>query len=405
MQFAWFIAKRYFRARKRSQFLSFITTFTIVGIALGTSALIITLSILGGFEREIKEKVVGFTSHITVEGFQGKALADYQRSSERIKREIPNIKAVAPFVAREGMIRSHAGVDGIFLKGVMPSTDISLARSLIVEGRYLRDSSPTPEIVIGRKLANRLAVRPGDKLVIFGLPRSSGEASLQPRAMQGTLVGIYESGMSEYDEVYGYTTIQDAQRLFQTGDVATGLDILVNDLEQVDQTALDVQNLLGYPHYARTVFQNYHNLFSWVELQKKLSPIVLSLIVIVATVNVIGTILMFVLDKSAAIGVLKTLGVSRRGIRRIFVLQGMTIAASGIILGNLLALVLCWLEMRFHLIALPSDIYYMSSVPIELHAVNFFMVSAQAAILCLLTTLLPAYAASRLDPVELLRFS
>jgi lipoprotein-releasing system permease protein len=290
------------------------------------------------------------------------------------------------------------------LKGIDPTIDISMTKNLILKGRYLNSLAGTiPELVMGKKLANKLSVDIGDKVVIFGLPRGSSD-QLQPRAMQGVVVGIYESGMAEYDDIYVYTNIENAQNLFQLGIAATGYDILVNDLTKVDETAREVQKELGYPHYARTVFQSYHNLFSWVELQKKMSPIMLSLIIIVATVNIIGTILMFVLEKTSAVGVLKSLGASPKSIGRIFLLQGMTIASSGIILGNILAFLIAWIQFRFRIMSLPSDIYYMTSVPIELRLQNFLLVTLAAYVLCLLTTILPARAASRLNTVDILRF-
>jgi lipoprotein-releasing system permease protein len=404
LKFEWFIAKRYFKARRRSEFLSFISTFTIIGIALGTTALILTLSILDGFELEIKEKVIGFTSHIQVEGYQNKSFPNYRESLQKVKSTIPNVKSIVPYFAREGMIRSHEEVDGILLKGIDPTIDISMTKNLILKGRYLNSTAGNiPELVMGKKLANKLSVDIGDKVVIFGLPRGSTD-QLQPRAMQGVVVGIYESGMAEYDDIYVYTNIENAQNLFQLGAAATGYDILVNDLTKVDETARDVQKELGYPHYARTVFQSYHNLFSWVELQKKMSPIMLSLIIIVATVNIIGTILMFVLEKTSAVGVLKSLGASPKSIGRIFLLQGMTIASSGIILGNILAFLIAWIQFKFRVMSLPSDIYYMTSVPIELRLQNFLLVTLAAYVLCLLTTILPARAASRLNTVDILRF-
>jgi len=371
---------------------------------LGTAALIITLSILDGFEREIKEKVVGFTSHIQVQGFQNLPLPDYHRAIDRVMKEISAVKAMSPYVAKEGMIRAGDAVDGIFLKGIDPAMDVSAPRHYLVEGTFLSEKQQgINQIVIGKKLANRLNVTIGDKLVVFGLPQGRTQ-STQPRAMQFRLVGIYESGMAEYDDIYAYTHLSNAQKLFQLGDDILGYDILVNDIMQVDDVAKQVQELLGYPHYARTVFQLYRNLFSWVELQKKLSPLLLSLIIIVATVNIIGTLLMFVLEKTEAIGILKSLGASPRFIQNIFLLQGLTIGLIGIILGNGLALLFCWLQQQFNLISIPADIYYMSTVPIVLRVENFILVTVAAFALCLLTSILPSRAAAKLDPVTALKF-
>ncbi|MBI1804783.1 MAG: ABC transporter permease [Ignavibacteriae bacterium] len=392
------------QSHRRDRFLSFITGFAILGVTLGTAALIITLSILDGFEQEIKEKVIGFTSHIEVVGFQNIPLAHYRQSLERVRDNVPGVKSIAPYAAKEGMIRSRDAVDGVFLKGIDPSLDVSTARTHLIEGKFLSSASErTSQIIIGRKLANRLNVGVGDKLVVFALPAGQGEA-LQPRAMQFLLVGIYESGMAEFDDVYAYTRLEDAQKLFQLGDNVTGYEVLVNDINEIDLIAGQVQETLHYPHYTQTVFQLYRNLFSWAELQKKLSPILLSLIIVVATINSIGTLLMFVLEKIRAIAVLKALGATQRLIRSIFILQGLVIATFGVILGNLLAFGFCWVQMKFQLISLPSDIYYMSTVPISLKPANFVLVTAAAMLLCLLTTLLPSRAAAKLDPVTAFRF-
>ena len=400
MSVSWFIAKRYLKAHRRKGFLSFITIIAILGVMLGTAALIITLSVLDGFEHEIKSKVVEFTSHIEVQGYQNLPLRDYRQSIEKIKKEIPGITMIAPFAAREGMIRSRETVDGVFLKGIDTHDNILFSRNHIVAGTFIDSAS---QIVIGKKLAVRLNVQIGDKLVVFALPRGTMQG-FQPKAMQFRLVGIYESGMAEFDDIYAYTNLSDAQRLFQLDNAVTGYDVMVSDLNHVDDIAESIQDTLGYPHYARTVFQTYRNLFSWVELQKKLSPLLLSLIILVATVNIIGTMLMFVLEKAKAIAILKSLGAGPKLIRKIFAMEGLIIGVIGILLGNILAYVLCWVQMTFNVLSLPSDIYYMSSVPILLQVQNFIGVTIVAFVLCFFATLIPARAAARLHPITIFRF-
>jgi lipoprotein-releasing system permease protein len=398
----WFIAKRYLESHRRNGFLSFITSIAIIGVMLGTAALIITLTVLDGFEREIKEKVIAFTSHIEVRGYQNIPLTNYKESIQNVKRQIAGVKDIAPFAAREGMIRSSESIDGIYLKGIDPSSQVLTSHQHIISGRYIDAAKrDKPQIVIGRKLANRLNVNVGDKLVVFALPQSKG---LQPRAKQFEVVGIYESGMAEFDDLNAYTNMADAQQLFQMGENISGYDITVHDITKVDEVAAQVQSFLGYPHYARTVFQLYRNLFSWVELQKKMSPILLSLIIMVATVNIIGTLLMFVLEKTHAIGILKSLGAGPKMITRIFRLQGLIISIVGVSLGNLLAYILCLIQLKFKILSLPSDIYYMDTVPMMLRWENFVFVSFVALLLCMLTTILPSRSASKLDPVTALRF-
>jgi lipoprotein-releasing system permease protein len=399
----WFIAKRYLQAQRKAGFLSFITLIAIIGVMMGTSALIITASILDGFEREIKEKVIDFSAHIQVEGTHNQLLKEYPLSIQRVQASVAGIKLMMPYVSKEGMVRSRDAVDGILLKGVDPSSEFLTPRHYLIRGSFLpAEKGSVHSIVIGKKLADKLNVDIGSNIAVFGLPR--GGAMSQPRVKQFTITGIYESGMAEYDDIYAYTHLADAQDLFQTGDGITGYDILVTDIGQVDETARAVEDLLGYPHHARTVFQLYRNLFSWVDLQKQLSPLLLSLIIIVAVVNIIGTLLMFVLEKTKAIGILKSLGAGTTLIQRVFILQGLAIATIGIALGNILAFILCWIQLTFRLISLPSEIYYMNTVPVTLHPLNFIVVTMVTFFLCMLTTIIPSRSAAQLDPVTSMRF-
>jgi lipoprotein-releasing system permease protein len=405
MGYPTFIARRYLRSRRNAGFFSFIAAIAVLGVALGTAALIIALTVLGGFEREITEKVVGFTSHVQVLAFQNQPLRHADRNMATMTDSIPAIRSVSPFVFREALIRSREGVDGVLLKGIDPQNDNSTTRRYIVAGSYdlEREQGGTPRLVLGRKLAVRLGLGLGDRATIFGIDgfTDNGKA----RVMQFTVTGIYESGMAEYDDVYAYTDLADAQSLFQMGDAVSGYDLLLSTVDSAASVADRVQDLLGYPHYGRTVFQTYRNLFSWIELQKKPVPIILGLIIIVATVNIIGTLLMMVLDKTREIGVLRSLGATRWGIMRIFLRQGLTIALVGTLLGNLIAFALCEAQLQLRFFSLPSDIYFMSTVPILLLPGNFLLVSAVTIALCLLSSLVPARLAARLQPVTAIRFS
>lgn len=405
MAYPSFIARRYLRSRRNAGFFSFIAAIAILGVALGSAALIIALTVLGGFEREITEKVVGFTSHVQVLAFQNQPLHHSDRSMAMMTDSLPVIRSVSPFVFREALIRSREGVDGVLLKGIDPAEDNSTTRRYIVAGLYdlERERGGTPKLVVGRKLAVKLGLGVGDRATIFGIAGFPDDG--RARVMQFIVSGIYESGMSEYDDVYAFTDLPDAQSLFQMGDAVYGYDLLLSSVDSAASVADRVQDLLGYPHYGRTVFQTYRNLFSWIELQKKPIPIILGLIIIVATVNIIGTLLMMVLDKTREIGVLRSLGATRWGIMRIFLRQGLTIALVGTFLGNALAFALCYAQMQFRFFALPSDIYFMTSVPILLRPGQFLLVSAVTIALCLLSSLVPARLAARLRPVTAIRFS
>ncbi len=402
MSFRYFITRRYLTYTRKSGFLSFITSFSIVGISLGTAALIIALSILAGFEKEIKEKVFSFMTHIQIEGYQNQPLKNYKNTIELVQKNVNGIKKIAPYVSKEAMIRAGDYVDGVFLKGIDVNLDATAIRKYMKEGKYLSENPYKAEIVIGKKLAYKLNVNIGDKVIIFGLPYE--QKKYQPKFTVLQVTGIFESGMAEYDDIYAITNLYQAQKLFNLEDAVTGYDVIVDSVQNINLIAKNLQNILDYPHFVRTAPQLYHNLFAWVELQKKPAPIFLGLIIIVAVVNIIGTLLMMVIEKMHDIGVLKSLGASSRDIKAIFVAQGLTIAIIGTILGNLIAFILCEAQIRFQFFSLPSDIYFMSTVPILLKYENFILVSLLVVILAFISSLIPSRAAAKLDTVNILRF-
>ncbi len=402
MRVEWFIAKRFLQSRQKGGALSFITIFSILGISLGTAALIIALSILAGFEKEIKDKVIAFVTHIQVQGFQGKPLPSSIETLKRLNNEFPEIESASPFVAREGMVRSKNSVEGIFIKGIdTQQKHVSLTKYL-VEGNQLQTTESSAQLIIGKKLARKLNINISDKVIVFGIS-NTGE-QWQPKVKEFTVRGMYESGMAEYDDIYAFTDISSAQQLFNMKNEISGYEISVNDISSVGAVARTLSESLGYPYYVRTMFQTYRNLFSWIELQKKLSPILLVLIIIVATVNILGMLLMFVLEKVKAIGILSTMGATRKHLRRIFFYQGILISLIGISVGNILGLIICLLQQEFQILSLPSDIYFMTSVPIQLQPENFFLVSTVAFLLAIATTFLPSRAASKIDIISAIRF-
>ncbi len=403
MSYNWYIAKRFIKSNRKSGFISFITGFSILGVTLGTAALIITLSILAGFEKEIKDKVFGFMTHIQVQGFQEQPLTDYDQNINLLKSNIKSIKGISPYIAKEGMIRAGENVDGVLLKGIDVENDLLTLKKYIVSGSYLSLIKDTSEILIGKKLALKLDVNINDKVVVLGLTVTGN--GLQPKAQAFRVVGIFESGMSEYDDLFAYTHLKNTQKLFSLESSVLGYDVVLDSLGKAKEVAKEIQDLLEYPHYARTAEQLYRNLFAWIELQKKPAPILLGLIIIVAVVNIIGTLLMIVLERMNDIGILKSLGMSNRSVQLVFLYQGLFISIVGIGLGNLLAYSLCIAQLKLHFFSLPSDIYYMTTVPILLQWENFVVVSLVITVLCLLTSLIPARAASKLDVITSLRFS
>ncbi|MGE5315066.1 MAG: ABC transporter permease [Acidobacteriota bacterium] len=408
MSYASYIARRYLqfqRNPRNKNFISIVTLIAVAGIMLGVGALIITLTILNGFEKEIKEKVIGFTTHIQVTGFQNQTLSNYAEARRKVLRSVPNVQGISPFAAKEGMVRLGSNIEGIMVKGLDPSSDVSSARKYVVAGTFDLTSADTSiaSCVIGKKLASRLQAKLGDTLIVFGL-RGSYNAMQPPRIMPFVVKGMYESGMAEYDDLYFFVSMKAAQDLFLFGDAASGFDVMLHDVTQADETAKEIMELLGYPYYARTLFQLYRNLFTWIELQKEPIPIVLGLIIIVAVVNIIGTLLMVVLEKKHQIGILLSMGASKPGIKKIFLYEGIAIGMVGTLLGNMFGYGVCWLQYHFQFFSLPSSIYFMTTVPILFRWQDSVIVSAIAVVLTVLASWIPAMLASRLDPIQSIRF-
>lgn len=400
-----FIALRYLRSQHHRGFISFITGIAIIGVALGVASLIITLSVLNGFERTIKENVVTFTAHMQLFAFQNQLLPRPDQTVQEVKLRHPEVMEMAPFLSREGMVRSEATMDGVFIKGVDPSNDVSAAKTRLVEGEYRLESreKEIEGIIIGRRLAQKLEVRPGGRILLLSLGGSSVSLS-QTRVMQFEVRGIYETGMGEFDESYVYIHLKNAQRLFGVGSLVSGFDILLSDVTKAGVLAAEIPEELGYPYFARTTDQMNRNLYTWIELQKKPIPIIIGLIIIVATVNIIGTLLMMVMEKAKEIGILQAMGSGKRQLMNVFLLQGMVIGMAGTILGNILAYGLCWIELRYKFFSLPSGIYYMTHVPIDLSVEVFVLVSLLALMMCFLSALIPSRVAAQQDPIRLIRF-
>jgi lipoprotein-releasing system permease protein len=407
MSFPLYISKRLISSKKDSKFISFISGISIAGIALGVATLIIALSILNGFERTITNKIVDFDSHIQISAYSG-TLGNYKSVLPLIKKNLePYAETVNPFVSEIAIISSKTIKDGISIKGIRPEDTWKGVREDIIQGKLeLTDDPDLPSIIIGKKLADKLMVKIGDKLTVFALNKNKiPSAENMPNIQKFVIAGIFESGMAAYDDLIAYVNLNTAQRLFNINDKISGYDIRVNDITKIDSLTNFLVSYLNYPYAVRSIYQIHRNIFTWISLQKKPIPIVLGLIIIVAVFNIVGTLLMIVLEKTNAVGILKSLGANRKQIISIFVYQGCYLAIVGILIGNVIAFLLTELQLRFKLISIPSSVYFMSSVPIFISAQNFLIVSVITFALCIIASLMPSYIASKIQPVSTLRFN
>jgi lipoprotein-releasing system permease protein len=399
-----FISKRFLFSNQDSRFISFITYISIIGVILGVASLVIAVSVLNGFEKEIQDKVSGLVSHIQVTSYKPEGIENYNKSITDIKALIHGISGISPYIQREAVIRYKGTVEGIVLKGINQNTDISSARNKIITGTFdLNKTDSLSKVIIGDKLAKNLNIKAGDNVFIFGL--NGIPSPLNPPKIKKFIVsGTYETGLRDYDDIIIYTDLNSAQDIFSMGSYTSGIEIKLIDASKAEEAAMIIRKELGYPYNAKSMFKLFKGLFTWVELQKAPTPIILGLIIIVATFNIVGALLMLVLEKTSSIGVLKSLGASKLMILKVFLLDGLIISIIGIIFGNIIGIGICILEQKYQFFSLP-EIYYMKNVPILLEYNKVLFISVVTFLLSIAATLFPAFFASRIDPVKSIKFS
>ena len=395
------------------RFVRFITYVAIGGVAVGVAALLLALSIVRGFSQEIEAKIVGFGAHVQIESFQDAPLSDAGRMYQDLSQR-ETVARVAPVVTEFALLRRSAvEIDGVALWGtdVLPPY---LAEHLTGgTASFEPDAASRNGLVIGAALARLLDVDIGDRVTVFSMRKTNGDGArplstlgVRPRVKQFHVGGIYETALADFDELYVFTDIDVARDLLQYGpDQVTRFDLTLHDVSQADAVTLDVEETYGFPVMGRTIYQVFRGLFAWVNLQEAIIPVVISIMIIVAAFNIIGTLLMIVMEKTREIGVMASMGASRQVLRRLFLWLGLFIGAAGTSLGLSFAFILAMLQQRYAIIPLPAEAYYMDTAPIALNPLDFALVGAIALILCVLSAYIPARFASRIEPLKVIRFS
>ncbi len=402
-----FIAKKYISNKQSSKFLSLVSIISVLGIAIGTAVLIISLTILNGFEEIVAQKIINFNSHIKITAFGNRNLPDSDVIESEIIQKIGNdFHSSSKFISKLGIIKSRTVSEGVTILGIDTATDNTNIKEYIVDGNYELDSDKIKQIILGKKLSEKINAAVNDRITIFSLRKDElPDADNPPAIEQFIITGIFESGMAEYDDLNVYLSLNNAKELFETQNSISGYNIRLNNVNSIDSTANALQDLLGYPYYVRTIFQVHQNIFTWLDLQKEPIPIILGLIIVVAIFNIVGTMLMIVLERTSSIGVLKAIGFTKKKILQIFFVQGIFLGVLGIAIGCILAFVLSYLQLQFDLITLPGSIYFISTVPISIDLENYLIVAGIGLALSLLASLIPSYIASRMNIISSIRFN
>jgi lipoprotein-releasing system permease protein len=407
-----FIGLRYTRAKRRNHFISVISLISMVGIALGVMALITVLSVMNGFEKELRERILGMVSHATISEFSGR-LRDWETLAVRLDDQ-PRLLGVAPYVQAEGMLTAQGQVSGAIIRGIVPEMERSVSR--VTEhmrfGSMDRLRSGEYGIVLGKELAASLGAGVGDRVTLVTPQASVTPAGVMPRLRRLLVVGIFEVGMYEYDRGTAFIHLDDARRVFQTGDEITGLRLRMDDLMRAPFIAREIAQDLGGGYWVNDWTRQHANFFRAVQTEKTVMFIILFLIVAVAAFNIVSTLVMVVTDKQSDIAILRTLGLTPRSVMGVFMVQGTLIGfigtTVGIILGVLLALnvetIVPAIEQMLGHQFLAADVYYISDLPSELRVADVVRIGSLAFLITVLATLYPAWRASRTQPAEALRY-
>ncbi len=399
------------RAGRRNGFISFISTISIIGIALGVAALIIVLSVMNGFQKEVRERMLAVISHVEVLAKDGATLPDWRATAARAQQD-RRVQAAAPFVATQALVGLGPELRGAIVRGISPADEARVTPLGARQGALLAQlQAGRWNLVLGAELARSLGARVGDKVAVMAPSGQVTPAGVVPRLKQFTLVGVFESGHFEYDNGLALIHLEDAARLFRV-DGATGVQLRLDDAENARSTAAALQSRFGLELEVRDWTRTHRNWFDAVQLEKRMMGIILTLIVAVAAFNLVSTLVMTVTDKRADIAILRTLGASPRSIMGIFMVQGATAGLVGTAAGAALGLLVAFnidtvvpaVERALGMAFLPAHVYVISRMPSEPLAADIVPVLVTSLLLALVATVYPSWRASQVNPAQALRY-
>jgi lipoprotein-releasing system permease protein len=410
MSFEFFIGSRYLRTKQKQAFISLITVLSIAGVTVGVMALIVVIAVMTGFEYDLKSRILGVESHIVIMRHNG-PFSEYRNILEHVEKT-DGVEAATPFINSQVILRSSLSLSGAVLRGIDPNSADRVIKNLDkVSLKNLKEtdqrkstSIAMPTIILGKELAKNLGVMQGDPVHLISPRGMISPIGHIPTMKRFKVAGLFESGMYEYDRSLAYIHIKDAQKILRMGDSVNGIEVRVNDIYNAKNIAGRIVKELGFQYWARDWMQMNQNLFSALKLEKTVMFIILALIVLVAAFNIASTLIMMVMEKTRDIAILKAMGATDKSIRKIFVFKGVVIGSIGTIFGVCLGFILCTVLKYYQFIELPGDVYYITTLPVKLELLDVVMIASAAMAISFLATIYPARQASKLDPVEAIRY-
>lgn len=404
MGFELFIARRYLTARRKQAFISVITFVSILGVTIGVMALVIALSLIAGFQEDVQDKILGATSHLMVSDLSGEGLKDYQELSAKI-RKLPEVESVTPVIYNTVLITGPARNAGALLKGLNFAEELQVASWLKkLPAGTLPVNGHQDEIVLGKDLAATLGVSVGDTVNVLIPSGRLTPLGLLPRTKSFKVCGIFNSGLYEFDSSTALISLELAQKLFNLPSRVSYLQVRIKDIFQAEKVAEKIHLLSNPSIYVTTWMELNRSLFSALKLEKTLLFLTITLIVVVAALNIIASLVLMVMEKTRDIGVLMAMGATSSHIRKIFFLQGAIIGVVGTTSGLILGLIWCWLANAFKLIKVPVDIYQISYVPFHPKLFDLAMIVLVTLTITFISTLFPSRRAAKVDPVMALKY-